>query len=99
MRILVWPAALWMILFFVLPLLIVVGYSLLTPSSVYQATGPLTLDNYTRLAEPTYTLILLRSILTAAVTTVICVLIGYPLSFFIATRPKTTRNIFLLLVI
>ena len=45
-RILVWPAALWLIIFFALPLVIVLLYSILTPDSVYQVRGPLTLNNY-----------------------------------------------------
>jgi spermidine/putrescine transport system permease protein len=99
LRLLVTPAALWMVLFFAVPLIIVVGYSVLTPSSIYQVTPPLTPDHYLRLAEPTYTSVLVRSILTAVVTTVICLLVGYPLAFFIATRAKSVRNFFLLLVI
>ncbi len=99
MRLLIAPAALWMVLFFAVPLVIVLAYSVLTPSSIYQVTTPLTLGNYLRLAEPTYTSVLVRSILTAVVTTVICLLIGYPLAFFIATRSKSARNVFLLLVI
>jgi spermidine/putrescine transport system permease protein len=98
-RILVWPAALWLVLFFALPLVIVLLYSLLTPDSVYQVRGPLTLNNYLRLTQASYTTTIWRSIQTALVSTLFCVLIGYPLAFFIATRPKTTRNVFLMLVV
>ncbi len=98
-RLLVWPATAWLIAFFVLPLLVVFLYSFLTPSSLYQASGPLTLDNYARLIEPTYISVLVRSALTAIVATVICVLVGYPLAFFVATRRPAVRNFFLLLVI
>lgn len=98
-RLLVWPAAIWLIVFFIVPLLVVVLYSFLTPSSIYQAVGPFTLNNYARLSDETYTSILFRSIIIAVVTTIICVLLGYPISFFIATRSKRWRNIFLLLVV
>jgi spermidine/putrescine transport system permease protein len=98
-RLLVWPATIWLVLFFVLPLLIVVLFSFLSPSSFYQATTPFTLDNYSRLFEDTYTTILVRSVLTAVISTAICIIIGYPFAFFIATRPKRSRNFFLLLVI
>ncbi len=40
-----------------------------------------------------------RSLWLAFTTTVICLLIGYPLAFFIATRKKPWRNVLLLLVI
>jgi spermidine/putrescine transport system permease protein len=98
-RLLVWPAAIWLIVFFVVPLLIVLLYSFLTPSSLYQAGLPFTLDNYARLGQDTYTSVLIRSVTTAVITTLICVLAGYPLAYFIATRPKTVRNIFLLMVV
>jgi spermidine/putrescine transport system permease protein len=97
--VLVLPAALWLIVFFVLPLLVVVVYSFLTPSSLYQAAGPITLNNYTRLTDTTYTSVLLRSLWTALLTTLFCVLLGYPIAYFVARRPAGTRNFFLLLVI
>ena len=98
-RILVWPATIWLILFFIVPLLIVVFFSFLTPSSSYQAVLPFTLDNYSRVFEETYTSVFIRSVETAVISTVICVVVGYPFAFFIATRPKRVRNFFLLLVI
>lgn len=98
-RLLVWPATIWLVLFFVVPLLIVVLYSFLTPSSSYQAVLPLTFDNYSRLLEDTYTSVLFRSVATAVISTLICVLVGYPFAFFIATRSPRVRNLFLLLVI
>ncbi|MHB8626691.1 MAG: ABC transporter permease [Aggregatilineales bacterium] len=98
-RLLIWPATIWLLIFFALPLLIVVLFSFMSPSAAYQATTPFTLDNYSRLFEDTYTSILMRSIWTAVISTAICVIVGYPFAFFIATRPKRSRNFFLLLVI
>src|SRR5579859_4549287 len=98
-RLLIWPATIWLVLFFALPLLIVVLFSFMSPSSLYFAATPFTLDNYSRVLEETYTSILMRSIWTAVISTAICVIVGYPFAFFIATRPKRSRNFFLLLVI
>lgn len=98
-RLLIWPAAIWLFLFFALPLLIVVLFSFMSPSSLYFAATPFTLDNYSRVLEETYTSILIRSVMTAVISTAICVVVGYPFAFFIATRPKRIRNFFLLLVI
>jgi len=96
---LIGPAGLWLIVFFVVPLLVVVVYSFLSPSALYQAALPFNTANYTRLAQDTYIAVLWRSVLIALITTVVCAVIGYPLAFFIATRPKAVRNAFLLLVI
>ncbi|MEP7285892.1 MAG: ABC transporter permease [Chloroflexota bacterium] len=98
-RLLVWPAAIWLLFFFVFPLIIVLIYSFLTPDSIFQVRGPLTINNYVRLTQPTYTGVIWRSLQTALVTTIISVLVGYPLAWFISTRPKETRNLFLLMVV
>jgi spermidine/putrescine transport system permease protein len=98
-RFLVWPAAVWMLFFFALPLLVVVAYSFMTPDRLVQAKLPFTLDNYERIARATYLSVLWRSVYVALISTVVCALIGYPLAFFIATRPKAVRNIFLLLIV
>jgi spermidine/putrescine transport system permease protein len=98
-RILVLPAALWLTIFFALPLLVVLIFSVMTPDPVRQVRFPLTINQYQRILQPAYTSTLARSINTAVVTTAVCLVVGYPLAFFIATRPKRQRNFFLLLVV
>lgn len=86
------PAILWLLLFFLLPVLIVLAISLLTPTSNGRGGQlPFTLDSYASAFDffkerPVYSPIILRSIWISLLTTVICLLIGYPLSFFITTR-------------
>ena len=48
--------------------------------------------------EWTYITIIARSVIQATVATVICLIIGFPTAFFIATRPPSTRTIWLFLV-
>jgi spermidine/putrescine transport system permease protein len=96
---LVWPALLWLIIFFVVPLITVIAYSVLTSSLRYQAAPPFTFRNYETVLRETYTAILTRSIGIGLVTTFVCIIMGYPLAFFIATSPKKYRNVFLLMVI
>lgn len=86
------PAILWLLLFFLLPVLIVLAISLLTPTSNGRGGQlPFTLDSYASAFDffkerPIYSPIILRSIWISLLTTVVCLLIGYPLSFFITTR-------------
>jgi spermidine/putrescine transport system permease protein len=86
------PAVLWLLFFFMLPVLIVLAISLLTPTSNGRGGQlPFTLDSYASAFDffkerPVYSPIILRSIWISLLTTVICLLIGYPLSFFITTR-------------
>ncbi|MGB1214502.1 MAG: ABC transporter permease [Pikeienuella sp.] len=48
--------------------------------------------------EWTYITIFVRSIIQAFVATIVCLLIGFPTAFFIATRPASTRTIWLFLI-
>lgn len=88
------PTILWLFIFFMLPVLIVVAISFLTPISNGRGGElPITLDSYASAfdffkARPVYSPIILRSIWISLLTTLLCLLMGYPLAFFISTRKK-----------
>ena len=59
-----------------------------------------TWDNYRFLSEDNlYWISYLKSIKIAAISTLICLLVGYPMAYGIARASPTTRNILLMLVI
>jgi spermidine/putrescine transport system permease protein len=100
------PGMLWLMLFLVLPGLVLVVVSLVTRGAYGQLEWVFTLDNYKRLAgfslfgwTADYLMILWRSVVVALVTTLISVILAYPLCFFIAGRPRRTRYVWLTLVI
>ncbi|MCU0544218.1 MAG: ABC transporter permease [Oscillatoriaceae cyanobacterium Prado104] len=93
------PATAWLIIFFVLPLLIILAYSFLERGTYGGVTAVFTISNYQRLFNEIFLGVIGRSIWLAFLTTVACLLVGYPLAFFIATRPPRWRNALLLLVI
>lgn len=93
------PPLLFLLIFFLLPLAIVVVYSFLERGTYGGVTPNLTVANYERLLKPIYGTILLRSCWLALLTTLVCLGIGYPLAWLIATRPKAWRNFLLFLVI
>ncbi|MCW6036476.1 ABC transporter permease [Spirulina subsalsa FACHB-351] len=99
LSILLFPATFWLILFFLLPLLIVLLYSFLERGTYGGVSWVFTLENYQRLINPIYWGVLTRSLNLAFLTTTICLLVGYPLAFFIATRPPRWQNTLLLLII
>ncbi|TVQ52523.1 MAG: ABC transporter permease [Spirulina sp. DLM2.Bin59] len=99
LAVLVIPATIWLFFFFVLPLLMVLLYSVLERGIYGGVNWQFTLSNYQRLLNPIYWGVLGRSLWLALFTTVACLLIGYPLAFFIASRPPQWRNTLLLLVI
>lgn len=103
---LVLPALLWMIFLLVIPLVLTVITSFGQRDADGNVIYTFTLDNYIRLLgfggetwDPLYARILWRSLVLAFQTTIIVVLLAYPLAYFIARAPAKRRSIFLFLVL
>jgi spermidine/putrescine transport system permease protein len=96
--VLIFPSLFWLVIFFAVPLLIVFVYSFLKRGPYGQLVWDLNLQNYVRFFDPLYLKIFVRSFKIAAITTVFCFLFGYPLAYWIATRPAKWRNTLLLLI-
>ncbi len=93
------PTVLWIVIFFVLPLVIVLIVSFMSRAGGGVPELPFTTEHYERTLG-IFSVILWRSIGLAAMTMIICLLIGYPLAFFISTRrSRTFQQICLFLVI
>lgn len=97
---LVLPAAVWLGLFFTLPLVIVILISLVERGRAGGVRLPLefTFEYYRRLSDPLYLGILRRSARIGLTVTGLCVLLGYPLAVFMSRLPPRLRNAMLLLV-
>ena len=93
------PAVLWMLVFFILPLLLVLAISFASRGPYGGVQWSFSLTNYMMMSDPLYLRIYGRSLLLAVATTAICLLIGYPLAYFIARAPLRWQGIWLLLVI
>ena len=70
------PYVVWMAIFVVAPIVIMTVYAFTS------ASGGFTLDNFAQMG--TYTEVFLRSFKLALIATAICLLIGYPVSYFIS---------------
>ncbi len=93
------PTIGWLLIFFVLPLVIVLVVSFMSRGRGGVAELPFTTAHYSR-TFGIFSIILWRSIGLAALTTVVCLVVGYPLAFFISTRRRRlTQQIALFLVI
>lgn len=106
---LVAPALLTIVVFMVLPMLIALATSFMTPSPYGGVTKPYTSASYIRFVydrdlddklvfDLTYLTIFGRSFVQAALTTLICLTISLPLAWYMATRPPRVRQILVLLV-
>ena len=88
-----YPYALWMILFTIAPMIFVVVFA-------FTGDNGLTLENLAAVGQSVYLKILWHSLYLALLCTVICLLIGYPAAYFLASkdfsRNKTLFVLFLL---
>jgi spermidine/putrescine transport system permease protein len=93
------PAYAYLALFFALPLVIVSVYSFATRnrSGGTDLTG-WNLDSYARLAEPVVRTVVLRSLWIAILTTLICLVIGYPFAYYLTTRRPLVRGLMIVFV-
>lgn len=92
------PTAALMAVTMLAPLAIVCVYSFLSRGAYGGVERPFTLENYTRVWDPLYGIILWRSLWIAAVATALCLALGFPLALFIA-RSGAKKNLYLRLVI
>jgi len=93
------PALATLTVLFAVPLLVVAVYSLGTRTRTGRTDlTQLDLDAYRRLADPLVLEIVSRSIGYALLTTVICLLVGYPFAYHLATRAPRVRAVLLVLV-
>lgn len=92
------PAAFWLTVFFLAPLAIMLAYSFARRGIYGGVVWELNVEQYLRFVDPLYLQIFWRSAWIAILTTVVCLLVGYPFAFFIARQPSSRRNPLLLLI-
>lgn len=93
------PLLVWLALFVVVPALLLLGCSFGERDEFGQVLWGFSLENYARLLDPVYLRIFLRSLGFAALTTVLCLLIGYPVAYHLARAAPRVRELLLLLVL
>ena len=84
------PYVIWMALFVVAPIIMVVIYAFSS------ASGGFTLDNFAKMG--TYTVVFTRSFKLALIATVICVLIGYPVSYMMSKEGPRFQRLAMVLI-
>src|SRR5690606_26330953 len=92
-------AYVYMVLFFAVPLVIVLVYSFATRTSTGSVSlSGWNLESYRKLGEPIVRNVVVRSTILALITTGVCLLVGYPFAYFAATRSPLVRNLMLVAV-
>jgi len=96
--ILLTPAGIWLVLLLVLPTLVIFELSLVPNIRPGDVVNPSGLDNYFRVFNDSVNLTVMgRSLFFAGGSTIICLLLGFPVAYWIAQiAPKAWRNLLLL---
>lgn len=93
---LVWA---WLFIFALVPFCLVIAASFLSHDENHLIQLPATLDNYTQLGQAIYLRIFEQSFVIAGISTLCCLILGYPFAFLLARIENRWKNLLLLLVI
>ncbi len=91
------PYLVWMSLFIVVPMLLILLYAV-TEGGNSVMTVQFTLNNFIRFFDPVFIKVLFKSLQIAFITTVISIIIGYPIAYVIANMGERYQNLFILLI-
>jgi spermidine/putrescine transport system permease protein len=93
------PGGLWLALLFLVPLGIVIAVSLSTADDHYLALYGWHTENYADVFDPLFAPVLLRSVGFAFAAVVLCLLIGYPIAYYIARFGGRWKTVLIALVV
>lgn len=93
------PGALWLLLLFLVPLVFVLALSFGYVDDLGRAVYSTELDNYADAFDPTFLPVLIRSVEYALATTALCLLIGYPVAYYVARYGGRYRNVLIALLV
>ena len=95
---LAWPYIVWAVMMLVLPMALIALYSVMNQGNSIISFS-FTLEHSAKFfTDPDFLLILWRSILIAVKTTVLCLLLGYPIAYYIARSTEKVQNILILCI-
>ncbi|MGH7287325.1 MAG: ABC transporter permease, partial [Myxococcota bacterium] len=92
------PLIFWAVAFVVAPAVIMLVYSFLSRGTLGGVVLDFTLDNYRGVVDPVYLQIVVRSLIYAAITTLLCLAAGYPVAYLIGRANPRWRNLLLMAV-
>ena len=98
LNVLLSPTLFWLIFFFTIPLVIIFVYSFLDRGKFGGVVWEFQFENYIRFADVLYIKIFIRSFYIALITTLICLLMGYPMAYWMASQPPKRRSTYMLLI-
>ena len=89
----------WLIIFALLPNLLVIATSFLTRDSSDFISLPVTMDSYQRMVDPLYLEVFLHSLWMAGITTILCLLFGYPFAWLVSKAKARWQPLLMMMLI
>jgi spermidine/putrescine transport system permease protein len=93
------PVSAWMVLLVAIPFIYVFIMSFMNKGAYGGVVLGFTLNNFIQVFDPLYLKVFGESLLISAFTTIICVLIAYPFTYFIAQKTTIKKTVFMAMVI
>lgn len=95
---LAWPYIVWALMMLVLPMALIALYSIMNQGNSIISFS-FTLEHYVKFfTDPDFLLILWRSLMIAVKTTILCLLLGYPIAYYIARSSEKVQNALILCI-
>lgn len=92
------PVSLWMILFVTLPMLYIIFISFMSRGVFGDVVYEFSMESYKTLFDSIYFKVIVKSMRAAFITTMLCLLIGYPFAYYIAKKPKEEASKYIMLI-
>ncbi|MFN8151534.1 MAG: ABC transporter permease [Solirubrobacterales bacterium] len=93
------PGGVWLTLLFLVPICLVLALSFGYTDDLGRATYAFEWDNYKDAFDPLYVPVLLRSVGFAVATALLCLLLGYPIAYYIARYGGRRKHILIALLV
>jgi spermidine/putrescine transport system permease protein len=91
------PYCFWLFILTVIPMLLIILYAFIEKGNEI-TTFSFTLDNFKNFFDPVFVSVLIKSFVLGIVTMVICLIIGYPVAYYISKCKEKTQTLLILLI-
>ncbi len=92
------PVSVWMVAFVTLPMLYVIYISFMTRGTFGGVVHKFTLVNYKTLLDIIYFNVIVKSLKAATLSTLLCLILGYPFAYYIARKPPEVASRLIMLI-
>ena len=91
------PYVVWALIFTIVPLIVVIVYGVTVRNP--DGTLEISFTNFSRFFTPVYLSVLGRSVLYAAISTLICLIVGYPAALILTSKNLKHKSVMMLLIV